>query len=247
MGAGQNVQGYRVIQVQPGSPLEEGGLQSYLDFIVSANGTPLRAGNDFATIVSRNVGGQLALQVFNILTQETREEVVVPRSDWGGAGLLGGTVRYEEWTAESGSGLKVLSVLPGSPAEAAGLVPQQDYILGTDAVSLTHLDQLASLVHRYQELPIYVYSTEEQRVRVVTLKLKPGEHLGIDAGQGAVHRLGKEGTATQPPEVETKVETPPVMASSAPIPTLLVSRDPRLPQDKPRATEHVLTNPFGTN
>lgn len=245
MGAGRSVQGYRVINVQPGSPLEEGGLQSYLDFILSVNAVTLRGGNDFAAFVNLHVGERLNLQVFNILTQEVREEVVVPRQEWGGAGLLGGTVRFEEWSSESGSGLKVLSVLPGSPAEVAGLVALQDHILGTDTVSLTHLDQLASLVHRFQELPIYVYSSTEHRVRTVTLRLKPGEQLGIDAGQGAVHRLGKEeGPA---PIQEAKVEGPPPSLSSAPIPALLVSRDPRVQQEARKTTERVLTNPFGTS
>lgn len=247
MGAGRSVQGYRVIHVQPGSPIEEGGLQSYLDFILSANGTVLRGGNDFAVLVNQHVGQRLNLQVFNILTQEEREEVVVPRQDWGGAGLLGGTVRYEEWSAESGSGLKVLSVLSGSAAETAGLVAQQDYILGTDAVSLTHLDQLAGLVHRSQELPIYVYSSVEKRVRTVTLRLKPGEQLGIDAGQGAIHRLGKEEEPAQEPVQAAKVAVPPPSMNAAPTPALLVSRDPRVPQEPRKTAERVLTNPFGTS
>lgn len=227
--------------------MEEGGLQSYLDFILSVNGTILRGGNDFAALVNRNIGERLNLRVFNILSQEEREEIVVPRQEWGGAGLLGGTVRYEEWSAESGSGLKVLSVVPGSPAEAAGLVALQDFLLGTDAESLTHLDQLAGLVHRSQELPIYVYSSGEKRVRRVVLRIKPGEQLGIDAGQGAIHRLGKEEEGLQEQGEVAKATVPMESMSAAPTPALLVSRDPRIPKEPRKTAERVLTNPFGTS
>jgi C-terminal processing protease CtpA/Prc len=35
--------GYRVLGVQPESPAAKGGLVSFFDFIVSANGVPLRS------------------------------------------------------------------------------------------------------------------------------------------------------------------------------------------------------------
>ena len=34
--------GYRVLGVQPNSPAEKGGLVSFFDFIISANGIPLK-------------------------------------------------------------------------------------------------------------------------------------------------------------------------------------------------------------
>ena len=34
--------GYRVLGVQPNSPAEKGGLVSFFDFIVEANGIPLK-------------------------------------------------------------------------------------------------------------------------------------------------------------------------------------------------------------
>lgn len=35
--------GYRVLGVQPNSPAAQGGLVSFFDFIVAANGVPLRS------------------------------------------------------------------------------------------------------------------------------------------------------------------------------------------------------------
>jgi C-terminal processing protease CtpA/Prc len=46
------------------------------------------------------------------------------------AGLLGITIRHDSYDV-SDNYIRVLEVLPGSPAEEAGLIPESDYILGT--------------------------------------------------------------------------------------------------------------------
>ena len=187
--ASSSVQGFRVVQVLPGSPLEQGHLQSYIDFIVSANGVRLCNDSKFSVIISKSVDCAVVLKVFNILSKRTREETVIPRKTWGGSGLLGGTVRFEEWSSEDDFGVRVLGLLPGSPAEAAGLVPMDDYILGTDEVTVMGADHLVTLALRASmALPLYVFSVKTRSVRTVSLTFPEGERqLGIDAGEGALH------------------------------------------------------------
>ena len=271
MGSGSSVEGFRVIQVLPGSPLEEGGLQSYIDFIVEANGVRLNSHTTFQSIVSKSIGTRLDLKVFNVVGQDVREEVVVPRQDWGGSGVLGGTVRFEEWSADADFGIKVLSVMPGSPAEVAGLVPEEDYILGTDAVTLRNVDHLVSLILQAgKELLVYVYNAGEKRVRTVTLRLQEGKtQLGIDAGTGAVHSLKarsvREAKAksdqqernrevdSQPPiAIPPPVISPPVQEQVVlpPPPAFTASTVPNRPQKEKSSSAsapHVLKNPFQTD
>lgn len=51
--------------------------------------------------------------------------------NWGGQGMLGVTIRFDSfWRAEE-SLVRVLEVVPDSPAELAGLQAEDDYLLGT--------------------------------------------------------------------------------------------------------------------
>ena len=61
----------------------------------------------------------------------------------------------------------VQEVHPNSPASQAGLIPQTDYILGSDV--LVTGDDLYTLVetHNYQTLKLYVYNAELETCREV--------------------------------------------------------------------------------
>lgn len=181
--------GFRVIRVEPGSPLEEAGLQSYLDFLLSANGVRLVSEDRLAAIVSKSVDCPVLLRVFNVLTRKTREATVVPRQ-WGGPGLLGGSVRFEEWSGEEDLGVRVLGTQPNSPAAVCGLQPDCDFILGSEEVTITCADQLSALALKSEgSLPLYVFNAEQRIVRRVVLTLLADSPLGLDVGQGALHSL----------------------------------------------------------
>ena len=53
------------------------------------------------------------------------------RGTGGMAGLLGITIRHDSYESSDNSCLRVLDVVPGSPAASADLIPETDYILGT--------------------------------------------------------------------------------------------------------------------
>lgn len=186
MGAGTPVsaEGFRVIQVLPHSPLAASGVHMYLDFIVCANSLRLRNNGAFAKVVAKSAGQTLTLRVFNVLTREERETSVVPREEWGGEGLLGGTVRYEQWSSRLPFGLKVVEVTEKSPAAECGLVPS-DFLLGTDSTTFQDIDHFVSVLPRTPtSLPIYVFNQDSLHVRKVLLRVGEGEALGFEAEVG---------------------------------------------------------------
>ena len=98
--------------------------------------------------------------------------------------------------------LHVTDVHKGSPAEAAGLVAQDDYILGTtDSVFRDQEDLLAALTsHLEIALDMFVYNAKTDVVRhcvvVPSQKWGGAGTLGCELGHGYLHRLPADSTTT---------------------------------------------------
>jgi regulator of sigma E protease len=72
---------YPVIsQVLENSPAQMADLKSY-DLILSANSISFRNANDFVDFVNENKGKEISLEVKNLLTNESREVLVIPREN----------------------------------------------------------------------------------------------------------------------------------------------------------------------
>lgn len=85
-GANQHV--WHVLQVEPNSPAEKAGLQSNVDYVIGAESI-LQDSEDLFCLIEAYDGKPLKLFVYNLLTDNCREVVITPKSDWGGEGLLG--------------------------------------------------------------------------------------------------------------------------------------------------------------
>lgn len=91
--------------------------------------------------------------------------------------------------------MRVLEVVPNSPAELAGLQPMTDYLLGTAETVFKDPDVLEEILGRNleQTVDFYVYNTETDTVRTATLmpNLKWGGRgcLGAEIGHGYLHGL----------------------------------------------------------
>ena len=149
--------------------------------------------------------------VWNIKSQTQRLVTITPRSDWGGTGLLGVTIRLDDYAEADERLIRVLSVEHNSPASIAGLEPLNDYLLGTTALSFDGDAALASVLrsHADRVVEIYVYNTVSDVVRVVTLMPTlswggPGL-LGAEVGTGYLHRLPRTCRGTLGSSVERKV------------------------------------------
>lgn len=187
MGNTESQEGFRVIDVNPNSPASEAGLMSYLDFIVSINGLKLQPDNTFSSIISKSLECRVFLKVYNIISSETREVVVVPRDNWGGQGYLGATVRWEHWN--DFQGLKVLEVHPNSIASSAGLEPNEDFVLGTSEKTFNSIDHLGALIQAQSKLVLYVYNCRTNSVRKVSIENPQKGNLGLSVGEGMLNRL----------------------------------------------------------
>ncbi|KAF9114093.1 hypothetical protein BGX27_000146 [Mortierella sp. AM989] len=80
--------------ITPGSPAETAGLREHSDYII---GTPLgivRGEGDLYELVEEYIGECLPLHVYNAVTNQVREVIIVPSEEWGGDGLLGCDIGY---------------------------------------------------------------------------------------------------------------------------------------------------------
>lgn len=149
--------------------------------------------------------------VFNIKSQEARLVKLTPEDNWGGAGLLGVTIRLDNYAGAEERLIRILTVEPKSPAAVAGLVPEKDFILGTTHQTLDSSDSLSDLLHNNvdQVVELYVYNTDSDLVRTVVLMPTfswGGEGLlGAEVGTGYLHRLPASACKTDGASVERKV------------------------------------------
>lgn len=153
----------------------------------------------------------LFLVVWNIKCQEKRLVTITPSDSWGGAGLLGVTIRLDDYGGADERLIRVLSVEPSSPAAICGLVEHQDYLLGTTADSFDSTATLAQVLQRHVDkvVEVYVYNTDSDVVRVVALMPTyawgGAGLLGAEVGTGYLHRLPLSSRNTTGSSVERKV------------------------------------------
>jgi hypothetical protein len=209
MGNGQSQEeidkvGYRVLGVQPGSPAANGGLVSFFDFIVVANGIPLKTlDSTFIDLIKNSEDKPLPLQVYNCKNHSVREIILVPSRQWAGEGMLGVTIRFDTFLDAEEHLCRVLEVEADSPAELAGLIPGRDYLLGTAEKVFKDTDVLYDELAANVEIPVefYVYNADTDEVRIVVVMPsdqwgKAGDQdcglLGADVAHGFLHGLPSE-------------------------------------------------------
>jgi len=196
LGASSEISGVRVFKVHPASPAAESGLEIFFDFIVQVNGTSMDAEGQasFAEKIKESENGVATLQVYNARTHAVREVSVRPRQ-WGGSGLLGASVRFDTADPAECNGIRVLEVFPGSPAAHAGLIPFQDFILGSATTAFHDIAELVESVDSSinQRMQIHVYNSDSETIREVTLVPNNdwgGEGcIGCDIRAGLFHRI----------------------------------------------------------
>lgn len=134
------------------------------------------------------------MTVYSSKTQTIRYVKIVPSATWGGQGLLGVSIRFCSFEGANENVWHILEVHPSSPAEAAGLRSFTDYIIGADSI-LHESEDLFTLIesHEARPLKMYVYNTDDDTCREVTIKPDSkwgGEgSLGCGIGYGYLHRI----------------------------------------------------------
>ncbi|KAJ7459717.1 GRASP55/65 PDZ-like domain-containing protein [Mycena latifolia] len=221
-----------VLRVTPESPASKTTIEPLFDFVVGFEGDSLASQNNIDAVVLERIvegheGRTLNLLVWNSKNQETRVVPVVPSRAWSlpssqsaqgdsaaQPSLLGLSMRMCEPEFAMDNVWHVLdvqvychSLLEGSPAESAGLVPYGDYITGWSGGVLSAENDFYDL-HVDKPLRVYVYSHVCPALREVVLV--PNRHwggeglLGCVFGYGLLHRI-----PPQPAERIAGHSTPP--------------------------------------
>ncbi|XP_070569737.1 Golgi reassembly-stacking protein 2-like isoform X2 [Ptychodera flava] len=216
---GGGTEGYHVLRVQENSPGHKAGLEAFFDFVVAIGNQRLDKDNDILKeILKANMEKSVRMLVYSSKSLKTREVMLTPSNAWGGQGLLGVSIRFCSFEGANENVWHVLDVQRNSPADFAGLRSNTDYIIGADSV-LHESEDLFSLIesHEGRPLKLYVYNTETDGVREVTLT--PNSNWGGDGsigcgiGYGYLHRIPTrpfDGSAAAAPSqpVPSPVPTP---------------------------------------
>lgn len=103
--------------------------------------------------------------------QEKRLVELIPDEFEGGVGLLGVTIKLDNYGGADERLVRVLDVEEESPAAVSGLVKEKDFLLGTTTQNFDNAAVLASVLEESidQVVEIYVYNSDSDMVRVVGL------------------------------------------------------------------------------
>lgn len=267
---GGGTEGYHVLRVQDGSPGQKAGLEAFFDFIVAINKIRLDQDNDtLKEQLKTNIDKDVVLTVYSSKTQQVRQVTIVPSSSWGGQGLLGVSIRFCSFEGSNENIWHILEVHPSSPADLAGLRPFTDYIIGADSI-LHESEDLFSFIeaHENKALKLYVYNTDEDSCREVTITPNSnwgGEgSLGCGIGYGYLHRIpvrsnmehAKPPASAQAPPAVTKPSVPPPtpvtypstpVVPSVPVPVVPMDPIPSLPQSSSPGVPPPSVSPSSLN
>ena len=180
-------------------------------------------------------------------SQQERLVNLTPDDTWGGAGLLGVTIRLDNYAGAEERLVRVLEVdSPQAPAAMAGLVPFHDYILGTTSETLQDTAQLGALLEEHvdQVVELYVYNSQSDLVRNVALMptLSWGGRglLGAAVGTGYLHRFPAKTQETTGASVERKVR---YIGTVAPAPKSANSSSSSGPNNEQPQTQRIELEP----
>ncbi|CAK9003276.1 Fumarylacetoacetase (FAA) (Beta-diketonase) (Fumarylacetoacetate hydrolase), partial [Durusdinium trenchii] len=224
---------FRVLGLAPGSPAEATGLVPWFDFVIQVGETALLrkdvqnwSDDSLHRTVMLSVGQPLRLKVFNCKNRSVREVWIVPSRKWAGGSkdVTGLRLMFDSFVNTMRNVVRVIGVKTDSPALAAGLQENSDYILGTvhgqAFPSAVALGQVVAQ-HAEKNLRLLVYSAIADTVRVVEVvptRNWPGEGLlGCDIGIGLSHSIfvdARESTGKFRRTV-VKVVPPPVLSGGA--------------------------------
>lgn len=224
--------GFQVLRVDPSSPSSQCGLEAFFDYIVAVNGSLIIAEkpNLVAEVAKANVDKEVKLTLYNSREDSIRETIIVPSRSWEGNTLLGAGIRFSKASGITDRNWHILSCSPNSPAEAAGFIPEKDWIIGCVDISLNSSEDFYHLMAQNlrRDVPLYVYNIDDDSIRI--LKVRPDFQwggdgcLGADVASGALHRIPSKEQRLK--DLQEQNEAPPqVIQPVAPVGSTATATD----------------------
>lgn len=128
-----------------------------------------------------HVDRPIKMMVYNSRCDAMREVTIIPSHAWGGKTLLGASIRFSRYDGANERVWRVLDVADGSPAHLSGLIPLDDWIVGSpDAAIYTEDDFYNLIVHNLKK-PVRMAVWNRRRDATREVEVTPSFEWG---GQG---------------------------------------------------------------
>jgi hypothetical protein len=208
MGMEESKCGYQVSRVIMNSPAHIAGLLPFFDFIVGVDGVPIEEdGPFFKEYLKTHLQQSICMDIYNTRVKNTRRVPITPNEHWGGQGVLGCSITWEDVEKAFQYAWHILEVTPGSNAELACLRYYRDYVIGMEVINASEmyctmfsdeqdfhrrLSQGTNAANdpqnkRYQNhtVLLLLYDSVENTIRENVVQLP----LGCEVGNGLMHTI----------------------------------------------------------
>lgn len=173
VGDGRPKYGYQILHIEPNSPASNVRLIPYFDYIASVNGVIViqESPNVVAEMAASNIDKPLRFVIFNSKNDSLREITIIPSRKWGGATLLGASIRFSRFDDASFRVWHILEVHESSPAANSGLIPLDDWIIGSPDVCIYSEDDFYNLlIHNVNKsVKMIIYNLRSDSCREIVI------------------------------------------------------------------------------
>ena len=192
--------GLRIYTLIKDGPLDRGGAQELTDFIIPPEELYNNQIN-FQEWVELHANQEVTLSLYSLSTKKFRDIKILTNPLGSKDGVIGASVKRENWTIANKNVLHIVSVAENSFAEKElGLIPFEDYIIGVKSKNkpiiplnqddFTPLEILGEIIQKNKGklLKFYIYN-KNRGARDVTAKIGDDYYfsLGCQGAFGALH------------------------------------------------------------
>ena len=192
--------GLRIYTIIKNGPLDKGGAKELSDFIIPSEEVMTRQMN-FEEWVQTHANQEVTISLYSLLTKKFRDIKITTNPIGSKEGVLGASVKKENWTIANKKVLHITSVVENSFAQKElKLIPFEDYIIGVKLKSqpiiplnqeeFSPLDILMEVIrkHKGNMMKFYIYN-KNNGARDVTVTIGNDYYftLGCEGAFGALH------------------------------------------------------------
>lgn len=192
--------GLRIYTTIKNGPLDRGGAKELSDFIIPPEEVISRK-NNFEDWLQNHSNQEIIITLYSLLTKSFRDIKIKTNSLGSKAGIIGASVKKENWVSASNNVLHIISVDENSFAQnELGLIPVEDYIVGVKSKSspiiplnqeqLSPLEILGEAIKKNKGklMKFYIYN-KKNGARDVTVTLGEDYYfkLGCEGAFGKLH------------------------------------------------------------
>ena len=193
--------GYRIYTLIKDGPLYLNEVSELSDFIIPPEDV-IEKKITFSDWVKNNANSTLNIRIYSLKKRIFKDISIKTNDKDNKDGILGASVRYENWSIAHKKVLHVLNIEENSFAQKIGIIQDKDYIIavrpsGHQILSLNIEDKdplflLGSIVNRCKgmECEFFIYNVDNgAKVCKGLIENDINFHLVIDCAYGALHEF----------------------------------------------------------